>query len=371
MRDFFLADDLSGALDAAGAFHRTGQSVTIAWDARGWEQAGEGIVAFTTETRNTPPAVAAATVSEVIVRARRAGARLIYKKIDSTLRGPVAAEVAALAREMPEARILFAPANPAVGRTVREGVLRVHGIPVADTEFGRDPVNPVRESDIRRLLADVAPGRITIPDAATPENLAAAVAAMDTQGGPWVAVGSGALARPVAARLKGREPRPPVAPPLPPGPILMLCGSAHAANRHQAAMLERARGIPVLEFRLSDAVACTQAAIGAMQAAGGACLLMEERRADSAEVLRQIALAGVSILQATGARRVFVTGGESAYALGRHWGMAALAFRAEIESGLCVAESIVSCGPVLIAIKPGGFGDDGTWVRAWDALMNR
>src|SRR5262245_34515428 len=119
--DFFVADDLSGALDAAGAFHRAGRRVKIVLSLEAWrgEADPEEVVAVTTETRNARPAEAAAAVARAIEHGRARGGRLVYKKIDSTLRGPVAAELGALAAAMPEARILFAPANPAVGRTVR------------------------------------------------------------------------------------------------------------------------------------------------------------------------------------------------------------------------------------------------------------
>src|SRR5688572_939807 len=149
MSDYFLADDLSGALDAAAAFHEAGRSVivTLSPDKLPTMPAAD-VVGITTETRNASAAEAAALVAAAIAQGRVRGARLLYKKIDSTLRGPVAAEVTALAAAMPHATILFCPANPRAGRTVRDGVLLVHGVPVASTEFARDPVSPVEESSI-------------------------------------------------------------------------------------------------------------------------------------------------------------------------------------------------------------------------------
>src|SRR6185436_2420421 len=112
--DFFLAVDLSGALDAAGAFHHAGRRVKIMLSLEAWSgpTSDEDVVGVTTETRNASPADAAAAVRRAIAQGNARGGRLVYKKIDSTLRGPVAAELAALAAVMPEARILFTPANP-------------------------------------------------------------------------------------------------------------------------------------------------------------------------------------------------------------------------------------------------------------------
>jgi uncharacterized protein YgbK (DUF1537 family) len=426
MNDFILADDLSGALDAAAAFHAAGWTVTVALSMAAWPRVGAGeLVAFTTETRNAAPSVAAATVARAIEHGRASGGRLVYKKIDSTLRGPVAAELAALMRESPGVRVLFAPANPAVGRTVRDGVLLVHGVPVSETEFGRDAVSPVTESDVRSLLGDAATERVIVPDAATAADLTAAVARMDEAGADWVGVGSGALARPIASRKTGdrrqktgdgrqgtgdrrqetgdstgeragagdrrcetgdpsrgsgtddRSTSVPLSlvpclpsPDLSPVACLMVCGSAHAANREQAAALSIARGVPWRELRPGAPSAATGAAIADIRNHQGAALLIEEQRhGDSADVVRSIAFAVAEVLSETAVRRVFVTGGETAFALCSLLGVTTLSFQAEIESGLSLSAAETPGGRSWFAIKPGGFGDAMTWVRAWDALQ--
>jgi uncharacterized protein YgbK (DUF1537 family) len=375
MSDYFLADDLSGALDAAAAFHHAGRKVTIALSPDEWpETSADGIVGLTTETRNAVPAVAARAVTAALAQARARGGRLLYKKIDSTLRGPVEAELRALRSVMPDTPVLFTPANPAVGRTVRDGVLLVHGVPLAETEFGRDPASPARESVIRTLLGPIGLERVHIADAQSEADLVAAVAQMEATGGSWVGVGSGALARPIAARLATRPHERGAVPasPLAPGPALMVCGSAHAKNREQATMLARLRDVPVHELRMDAPSAAAGAAIADLRANRGAAILIEEQRhGDSAHVVRAIAAAAQDVLQATGVRRVFVTGGETAFALCRRLGISTLEFCAEIEAGLSVSRAEDVGGARLFAIKPGGFGDAHTWVRAWDALQHR
>ncbi len=370
MSDFFIADDLSGALDAAAAFHHAGQRARIVLTAGSWTASAGEVVGVTTETRNAPPAVAAAAVERAIAHGRAQGARLVYKKIDSTLRGPVAAELAALARQLPGARILFTPANPGVGRTVRAGVLLVRGVPVSETEFARDPVSPVTESNLYRLLGDAGGAGLVVADAASESDLAAAVARMVGEGGAWVAVGSGALARPVAALGGPGQPSATHAenPSLPAGPILMLCGSAHACNRGQAAVLARERGIPVHEFRITDPAPAVAAVIASLRAGGGASLLVEATRSASTTVLRTLTAAATEIIAAAGTARIFATGGETAFALCGALGIQTLQFGAEIESGLSLSQATTDRGPLRLAIKNGGFGNADTWVRAWDGL---
>ena len=372
MSDYFLADDLSGALDAAAAFHRVGRRVTIALSIDAWPEAGaDEIVGLTTETRNAAPEPAAATVATVLAIGQAHGARLVYKKIDSTLRGPVAAEIAALTAAMPEARVLFTPANPRVGRTVRDGRLLVQGVPVSETEFARDPVSPVRESSLRALLGSAATPQVEIADAMNEADLETAVARMAAQGGPWVAVGSGALARPVAAQLysaaakHASPPRSAIG-----GPILFVGGSAHRANREQAAELARIGDIDVHQVTIADPNrTVVAAATESLRTRGGATILLEERRTESDVALRAIVSVAAELIARAEVARVFVTGGETAFALCGRLGIASLQFEAEIEAGLSVSSAVTSRGPMRLAVKPGGFGDAHTWVRAWRALQ--
>jgi D-threonate/D-erythronate kinase len=372
MSDFFLADDLSGALDAAAAFHHAGRRVRIVWSLDAWDAAlPDEVVGFTTETRNARPAEAAAVVGGAIAHGFTRGRRLLYKKIDSTLRGPVAAEVNAVATAWPEARILFCPANPAVGRTVRDGILLVRGVPVAETEFARDPASPVRESVIMRLLGPEFADRISVPDAVTDDDLARAVAAMDAQRQPWVAVGSGALARPVAARFRRarEEISPASSPPIAGGGVLFVCGSAHPGNREQAAVLGRTHGVLLHELRVTDPVAAAGAAIATINTRGTAALMLEAARGNSARTLEAVATATEMVIRSAQVRRLFVTGGETTFRLCAALGINSLEFSAELEPGLILARGRALSGEMALAVKPGGFGDGGTWLRAWDALM--
>lgn len=373
MSDYFLADDLSGALDAAAAFHRAGRVVRIPLEAADWVGNAPGeITGVTTETRNASPAAAAAAVAAVITRARKLGARLVYKKIDSTLRGPVAAELAAVMDALPETRLLFAPANPAAGRTVRDGVLLVHGQPVHETDFGRDPVSPVRESRLRALLASLPASSVEIPDTFDAADLERAVTGQAARGGGWVAVGSGALARPVAARLPAGDTagnattarRIPAR-----GPVLFLGGSAHALNRRQAARLWSARDVPLHELNPVDSVEVFAAKVAAsLSERRAAAVLVAPDRGNSALILDRLTAVATAALAATGTARVFATGGETARALCVALGVRSLVFEAELEPGLAAASGESRGGPRLFAVKPGGFGDDDTWLRAADHL---
>ena len=111
-------------------------------------------------------------------RARRAStaAPWIYKKVDSTLRGPIAAELVALASALPSMPILYVPAYPALGRTVVGGELLVHGDPVAQTAFADDVYQPIRTSSVVDLFDGMLPAGCV--RSCTPSDLVAALAGL-------------------------------------------------------------------------------------------------------------------------------------------------------------------------------------------------
>ena len=370
MSDYFLADDLSGALDAAAAFHGAGRRVRVVLSAAEWTPRDtDEVVGVTTETRNASAAVAAATVAHAIARGRAHGARLLYKKIDSTLRGPVAAELRAIVAGMPEARILFAPANPAVGRTVRGGRMLVHGVPVAETEFARDPTGPVQQSELRSLVGEFDVGRVVIPDTESDEAIAASVALMEKGGPNWVPIGSGALARVVALRsASAATPRSDLSRAVAAGPILMVCGSSHRVNRAQAEDLWKERGVAVRELRSNDVAGTVRAAGDALRSSGAASVLIGTARIDSGAALRAITDVTAALIAGANVRRLFITGGETAFAICCALAVSDLEFLAEIEPGVGLAHAAGGDGGWLLAVKPGGFGDGRTWINVWDRL---
>lgn len=159
-----IADDLTGANDTAVAFARRGLRAATVLTARPGALAAQEyeVVAYTTESRALSPkqayqAVYTAAHAVLGCHSRRPGA-MVYKKIDSSLRGPIGAELRALLDAVPWIqRILVAPAFPAMGRTTVAGEQRIDGRPVHRTAMADDPVTPVRVSHIPTLFAEHDP----------------------------------------------------------------------------------------------------------------------------------------------------------------------------------------------------------------------
>jgi len=99
-----------------------------------------------TNTRALPASRAKRVLSEAAQGVRDRRPARVYKKIDSTLRGNIGAEVEVLLEVLGLGVSFIAPAFPEQGRTTLSGTHLVHGRPVAETEAARDPLTPVTGS---------------------------------------------------------------------------------------------------------------------------------------------------------------------------------------------------------------------------------
>jgi len=185
--------------------------------------AGQGpgtAIAVVTDARAMELEPARNATREAVTTLLAAGVDHLYLKIDSTMRGSVADQVAgavtAWSQVHPDALAVICPAYPAMGRTVQDGVLLVNGEPVATTVIGRDPVTPVRTSQMAELVPGSVPvalgpgtahdhaetllratqggARVLVIDAGSEADLTALARGIDVLGARAVPVGAAGLA---------------------------------------------------------------------------------------------------------------------------------------------------------------------------------
>jgi uncharacterized protein YgbK (DUF1537 family) len=122
-----LADDLSGAADCGVAFTRAGLPTIVALgDVTG--EAAVDVLSIDADTRGQVEESATDRVRTLVRKYARDPDLLLFKKIDSTLRGHVAAELAAMLDAYPSRPVaVLAPAFPSIGRTTVNGSQLVHG----------------------------------------------------------------------------------------------------------------------------------------------------------------------------------------------------------------------------------------------------
>ena len=371
-----IADDLTGACDAGALFAGRGPVpvfVGALAPSADWPAA-----AVDTESRGLAAGEAATRMRRTVagLAGRRDGT--VFKKIDSTFRGPIASELAALLEAMQASTVLVCPAFPAQGRTVLNGMLLVDGVPAHETPVGLDPAYPGPLSDLLDILSrEGTPGipvtllplkevrggaeelrrglqgrrGIRVADAETDADLEALARAGLAQGSLLLA-GSAGLAGAVSAAL-GLTSRPVACPA--PGAWLIVAGSRHPSTRAQIAVLEAAgvagaRVSPTGETTLDSVIAALRSGKPAFVASpdgpGGA----DEKTAATLAALSVSAMiASPSI--------VAIAGGETAHAFMHAWGATRLELDGAPAPGLALGRLVATDGSTLsVLTKAGGFG---------------
>ncbi len=255
-RIVLLADDLTGACDAGAAFLRSGRSVRVWFGTRVALSTPEPVQAFNTSSRSLSPRRAARAVSLAATALASDPQTLFFKKVDSAARGPLAAELLAAHRALRTRAILFAPAFPAAGRTVRDGILEIQDAAGKPSRVRLARLFPLTA---RAHLSHVSqPGELApafhsgktvlICDSTTQADLdALARAAEDLPG--LLYAGSAGLAQALAGL---NEVHAPAALVPPAARTLLVAGSPHPLTKLQLKNLGAAdlEGVRILRIRL-------------------------------------------------------------------------------------------------------------------------
>ena len=140
----------------------------------------------------------------------------------------------------------FLPAFPRLRRTTVGGRHYIDGVPVSESVFGRDPFNPVLDSDVRRLIAMqtdapvwnaipeelAAECGICVVDAESDADLERAGERMGELGVLPASAGCAGFAALLPSLFKFRTNAPPAMPALG-GGLLVVCGSVNPITRRQ------------------------------------------------------------------------------------------------------------------------------------------
>ena len=423
-----VADDLTGAMDSGVQLLGAHPVVVQVSSDAGTASAvpTSTTLVLNTQSRGVAASAAAARVRAASARLREQSRTAWFKKLDSTLRGNVGAELAALHAALAPGTILCTPALPAQGRTVVAGELLVQGQPVTDTPY-RDEIVAAAGSEVLdivrrqwptcravRLAAPVAAARLgdavragaelVVADAASDSHLRQLVAAgrrLGHRGRRLLWAGSAALLRALAPAATADRRSAPAG-----GsrewsaaaPLLLVAGSRRtlAQAQLQAALAAPRRPLGVcLQAPVARGGAplwniaggagsglaerCAAVARSARALADGDDLLVwaappahaAERSSDA--VSRALAeFAGEVLERSTGRpRSLLLVGGDTAYACLRRLGIGAVALAGEVEPYVPWGRAVGGrwAGSAVIS-KAGGFGDPGTLQRIRSRLLS-
>lgn len=382
-----VADDLTGAGDTAVQFVRAGWNTELQLAPAA--SAAE-VVSVSTDSRALPERDASRAVAQSVRRLREAGVRRLYKKVDSTLRGPIRAEIdGALSAWSPGAVAVVCPAFPATGRAVSDGLLLVDGVEVHRTAVGRDPVTPVTESRVAALLdaehvqltgrgagADAellrAHGPVVTVDAETEEDLDRLAAAVTALGADAVPVGSAGLASRLAVSWAAEGE---------PAPALVVVTSLHHTARGQVEELAADPGTRLEQPAPGDLGddaswnAWSRAALERFDASAPRTAVVaptdRDGRLDSAAVARRMGRFAADLAARHELSGFVVTGGDGARALTAALEARAITLTGEVAPGIPIGS--LSGGPrhgSAIVTKAGGFGAPTALLEAADAVRH-
>lgn len=148
-----VADDLTGANDSGVQCARYGYRPSVAVNASDTSAfAHKEALIIDTDSREMNPESAYQTVKDAVLPFAESFTELMYKKIDSTMRGNIGRELDALYDAFSPDFILVNPAYPENGRTVINGDLYVNGQALAETGIATLPNQSIISSTVTALL---------------------------------------------------------------------------------------------------------------------------------------------------------------------------------------------------------------------------
>lgn len=324
-----IADDLTGALDAAAPFAMRGITTRAALDMEGFNQALSSqprVIAISTDSREISPERAQSRVADVIA-ALPAGIKL-FKKVDSRLKGNIEAELSAI----PHVRSVLLPAIPDFGRVVENGCVTGFGV-----------ATPI---SIAQVLGSHAT-RATIPDTASQEDIEAALT--DDYD---LLIGARGLANALAKTMSKTAPR---APEYPLHPAYVVIGSTDPITLAQVEHLRSTYSdLTYIGAPNGEAHPCGPAErpLTILQATPGAV------HATGPEVAAALAtsLGGLALNQNA---LLVLSGGATAQTILQGLGLHALELIGEALPGLPISRA----DGLTVVSKSGGFGDTDALVR--------
>ena len=324
-----IADDLTGALDAAAPFAMRGIRTVVALTPSDLPAAlatGARVIGVSTDSREAAPEAATKAV-RLAVSLLPAGTAL-FKKVDSRLKGNIEAELDAIEHE----RSLVVPAIPEFGRITRKGQITGFGL--------SDPV------DIAARLGRHAATAI-VPDVEAAADLDPALAQPHD-----LAVGARGLADAIARKMAPAALAPDVTISAP--AAYCVIGSTDPITLAQLVHLRRMVA-GLVDIKAPNGVAPQAdgfAAVRLIQAVPGTT------QATGQSVATELGASLQRLSPPPGALLV-ISGGATAQTVLQMLGVETLEVLGEIQPGLPVARG----GGLTVVTKSGGFGGEDSLSR--------
>ncbi len=400
-----IADDLTSAMEGAGAFSKMGcPGAVILETKKVAELSNLPCIAIDTDSRTASPVEARKRIEAAVKEL--SDRPILIKTMDSTLRGHVALEIDAAFRMSGRPLAIVAPAFPAEGRCTRSGLQYVNGHLVSDTSFRHDPQWPVQTSDICQLLEDVRIDTVVLVKTSEIESLNHRLQMRDSRlsrPSVWVVdgqeqndlhqlcaavnnprevlwVGSPGLLIALASQFGcfqsapqsqdvSRSHR---------GPVIVAVGSVNSTSRGQLAQLKHRMDTHIVTLdpmtfkkEAVDRMSQEEQQLPAAMSADSVLIVTTQNTTVSPDEYPVFASALAHAVDRLSKRfssnRYVLTGGDTALNVLRQLGAFGFELTGELEPGIPEARLIGSNG--IVITKAGGFGDPDVLIRACKHLQ--
>jgi D-threonate/D-erythronate kinase len=385
-----VADDLTGAADSAARCVQAGLTAEI-WLEASQRAVEATVVSVSTDSRFLSPEEAASRVTATLATMSAWAGVTWYKKIDSTLRGNLGAELDAMMAALPDTRAaVICPAFPAQGRGLEGGSLVFASapprhLPTLLSEQSNSPVGEIGLATVRQGTSALESAlrelceqgeKLLVVDGLTDGDLETIVAA--TQSDDYLLCGSAGMVAPLAARWTTQKMRNGAeSPQVKAGPILAVVGSGSAMAHAQVAQVAATAAMRV---RAMDNTWYQVDLIGAQSHPVGDWLIHLEPPSDDLQLegavaraqaarLADLAFAAVDRLKPSA---LLVVGGDTATFVLRRLGIERLTVVKELLPGIALTLGTDRDGQTrVVVLKPGNFGDAQTLVTLYKAVQQR
>ncbi|WP_428427464.1 four-carbon acid sugar kinase family protein [Pararhizobium sp.] len=330
-----IADDLTGALDTGTPFVEAGLKVAVAIDVEAVSEAlqlNPDVIVINTASRALPADEAAQKMRAAIGSLGSTKPLILFKKIDSRLKGNVAAESIALAGMSGRNRIIVAPAIPDQQRFTIDGAVTGRGVEI--------PL-PIRTLFPTNALA------IDVYDANTDAELDDLV--RQTDWSTMVFVGARGLGSAFARSLtRPATLRPPFPPPT---DTLFAFGSRDPITSAQIEHLAKHRQLVAIADAPAGELSARIHGLPAVARCSG------EQTSNPDHVVSRFADGIRQVVEQTHPDMLMMGGGDTALAILKALGASVLIPSGEIEAGIPWFQIETQDRRVICcAVKSGGFG---------------
>ncbi|MDO0971493.1 four-carbon acid sugar kinase family protein [Staphylococcus haemolyticus] len=158
-----IADDLTGGNGTGVKLNGLGFNVAtmINYDSLP-SNSNINATVVNTDSRYSSERVAKNRIKTVVKNFKKWNTDIYCKRIDSTVRGNIGAEIDELLSQLNEdAVIIMVPTYPESSRTLVGGYLLLHNVPIELSDVSKDPVKPITSSYVPEIIGQQTQNKVT------------------------------------------------------------------------------------------------------------------------------------------------------------------------------------------------------------------